>query len=543
MQLAQDVTNEALWDWIVNKDLYFSPQMFTMLGYVPFEFEPTFENYKNLLHPDDKEGILEKLQKFLSSEKDFIQLEFRIKKKDGAWRWIFQRVKKIGKDKKGDTVRLIGTNADITERKNVEIELFYKNEELTKAEEELRVINEELKYTNDELEKQNKELKETYQKLLESDRLKSTFLANISHEIRTPMNGILGFSGLLLNEDINLENKKRYQNILVQSGKQLLSIIDDIIDISKIETNQLDLDKSKCDMNKLIHDLFIFYERYLNDRHKFEIELLISTGLKDEQAIILTDPFRLRQVLSYIIDNSVKYTEKGCIKFGYVLKDENLIEFFVSDTGIGIPDDMIDAVFEPFRQVDEGHTRIYGGTGLGLPIARGIVKLLGGNIWIKSKRGESTETFFTIPYKTFPPKQIVIDNIQNIKKEYNWSDKAILVVEDDELNFEYIKAAISLANAGIIHTTNGEDAIEICKSMDIDLILMDIRLPKMNGFEATKKLRELGFNIPILAQTAYAMREDEKKCFEAGCDAYITKPLEIWLLLDKIQNLLLKDKK
>ena len=354
--------------------------------------------------------------------------------------------------------------------------------------------------------------------------LKSTFLANISHEIRTPMNGIVGFAELLSREDIDASTRNNYVSIMKKSSEQLICIIDDLIDFAKLEANQIRIIEEPVDMNKLLEELHVFYENLLKRKNLDSVTLLHEKTLEGEKARIISDENRIRQVISYLLDNAIKYTSEGYIKFGYHLKEEK-IEFFVQDTGIGIPADKHDHIFERFRQVDEGQTRRYGGTGLGLPISRGLVNLLGGSIWLTSEPEKGSTFFFTIPYRLEHSgkenKNQWIDEAQ----KYNWKDKLILVAEDDELNYEYIKVLLEPTEAKLIRAKDGSQAIKICSNLHFDLILMDIRLPILNGIQATRQLRDMGVLTPIIAQTAFAMDDDEQRCLSAGCNRYIAKPI------------------
>ena len=374
------------------------------------------------------------------------------------------------------------------------------------------------------------------EKALESDNLKSAFLANISHEIRTPMNGILGFVDLLKDESLSLETRNTYVNIITKSSKQLLQIIDDIIDISKIEANQVKIDINECLINNTIKDLLLFYQ---NDKaliEKSNLQLKYQITLDDEHAKIFTDESRLRQILMNLLDNAAKFTIEGEIVIGYKLIENKIIEFFVKDTGIGINLDQQHLVFERFRQADSSATRTYGGTGLGLSISEGLVKLLGGLIWFESEPGQGATFYFSIPYHPVN-KRIVLSDVDINLEDPKWDDKIILVVEDDEINFEYLKTVLEPSNAIILYASSGEDALRVFSSNnDIDLILMDIRLPGISGYEAMRMIKNQKSDIPIIAQTAFAMAEDYSKCLEQGFDDYIAKPINRRHLIKIIQK-------
>ncbi len=403
-------------------------------------------------------------------------------------------------DEKGEIKEIIHIATDITERKNAE-------QALIKAKE----------------------------KAEESDRLKSSFIANMSHEIRTPMNGILGFSDLLKDDGLTPASKKKYLDIIDVNGRQLVSIIDDIIDIAKIEANQLSIEYNDCKINDLIMQLFTDFKLKIASR---PIELIYNKGLNDFQSEVLIDDTRIRQILTNLINNALKFTREGHVKFGYELVGKSTIKFFVKDTGIGIAKKDQKYIFEQFRQVDCGNTRKFGGTGLGLTIAKKLIGLMGGEIWVESQKGKGSCFYFIIPYHPVPQDKNK-NPLKYHKKvnNYKWTNKTILVIEDDDTNFHYLNEILKRTKANIIHGETGEKAVELFeKHDDIDLVLMDLRLPKMNGYKATDKIRLIRDNVPVIAQTAYAMKEDKNKCLNYGFDDYISKPIDRATLLEKISN-------
>lgn len=378
--------------------------------------------------------------------------------------------------------------------------------------------------------KTERELITAKEKAEESDKLKSAFLTNMSHEIRTPMNSIIGFSSLFVKEDLNEKKRKIYASTIIKSGHQLLNLVNDILDISLIETGKLELNFEDIVVNDILLELYNTYSIQHNDKN---ISFYMYKGLKDAESTILTDSTRLVQVLSNLLNNAFKFTPKGHIKFGYTLKDKNL-QFFVEDTGIGISAELHHKIFEQFRQAELGLTRQYGGTGLGLAISKNLVNLLGGDIWIKSQKKKGSTFYFTIPYKKSKTqiKKIESPSLNKENKEY-----IILVVEDEASNFLFLDEILAHKNISLIHAKDGLEAVEICKSNKrIDLVLMDIKMPKMNGYEATGIIKKENPSLPILAQTAYAMKEDEVKALEAGCDGYISKPIEEEKLLILIEK-------
>lgn len=369
----------------------------------------------------------------------------------------------------------------------------------------------------------------------QSDILKSNFLSNMSHEIRTPMNGIMGFAQLLKDET-DKERRDRYIDIIYHNGLLLVNLIDDIIDVTKIDTDKLTINKTKCNIDDLMFDLYTFFNEIKFKQEKEHINIRLLNLNDDESTIVYTDGQRLRQVLSNLIGNAVKFTEKGHVDFGYIVKsEEQLINFFVRDTGIGIPDEQRDVVFDRFRQVQEGSNRKYGGTGIGLYLCKAIVEMLGGQIWFDSTVGEGSTFYFSIPYNEIT---FTIDNTthQADYRSFDWHDKTILVAEDVETNFKYIKTVLTDTRAKILWARNGKEAVTIMhqNNPSIDLILMDIQMPLMDGYEATRQIRKLPSEVPIIAQTAYAFYNDCSKCRAVGCNDYIAKPIDADLLKQKI---------
>ncbi|MBN1182137.1 MAG: PAS domain S-box protein [Bacteroidales bacterium] len=386
--------------------------------------------------------------------------------------------------------------------------------------------------------KYEKELKKAKEKAEESDRLKSAFLANMSHEIRTPMNGIIGFSDLLIRPDLPREKYALYADTLRSSCYQLLSIVNDILDISRIETGQIMLRKEEISVNKILNDLYKIYKPSAEDAG---LDIYVECGLSDDEGILYTDMVRLRQVLVNLIGNALKYTNKGYIKFGYV-KENNVLKFYVEDTGIGIDKDMHYIVFERFRQADVGLAKKFSGTGLGLSISKGFVELLGGEIGVESVPEKGSNFFFTLPYSPLKSKKAI-----KTKPEPHVEIKAnksimILVAEDEEINFLLMKEVINsnLKDAIVMHARDGIEAIKMVDDYpNIDIVFMDIKMPNMNGYEATGLIKKLRPNLPVIAITAYAMPEDEKLSKDAGCDEYIAKPISAEKLFEIVNRLLI----
>ena len=384
--------------------------------------------------------------------------------------------------------------------------------------------------------KSEKELKEAKEKAEESDRLKTAFLASMSHEIRTPMNHILGGLDLLLDPDITREEKEEFQTIIKNSSSQLLKLIDDIIDVSQLDSGQLEIKKEAFPIQHFLNEI---REEAENLRNESKVDFQINTSAHQQEFDnIHTDKTRLKQVLISLISNAFKFTKEGTIELGYSKKSEGLLQFYVSDTGIGIPEKSKNVIFEQFRQVDYEHTREYEGAGLGLTIAKGLVTLLGGDIWVESKEGEGSTFYFTI--NTSKPKSAPKASEPAVKRDvsktYNWEGKNILIVEDEEMNYQYLKTVLKKTKAGILWAEDGVEGVNKAKENDVHVILMDIQLPEMNGYEATRQILKDNPDIPIIAQTAHALKEEKSKCFEAGAVDYMAKPLNRKKLLELIDK-------
>jgi len=366
----------------------------------------------------------------------------------------------------------------------------------------------------------------------ESDKLKSSFLANMSHEIRTPMNGIIGFAEMLSNEELTAEKRSHYTKIIRDSCNQLLVIINDILDISILETGNLKLNITEVHLNSFIMELFSDFRSKSNNK---KINLHTYKDLKDSNCLLKTDKNRLHQILNNLMSNAYKFTLMGHIKFGYKLVNDELL-FFVEDSGIGISPDHLDKIFEPFRQEETGSTRQYGGTGLGLSISKKLVEILGGKIWVESEKGKGSTFYFTIPNKPVFHQQI--QRISNTEKKNKFT---VLVAEDEEINYLYIEEALSGMDLNIMHAKNGMEAVEFCKEHpEIKLVLMDIKMPLMNGYKTTEMIKEFCPNLPIVAQTAFAMQEDKEKILRSGFDGYLAKPLKIKEIIEIVQKYLIQ---
>jgi signal transduction histidine kinase/CheY-like chemotaxis protein len=371
----------------------------------------------------------------------------------------------------------------------------------------------------------------------ESDKLKTAFLANMSHEIRTPMNGILGFAEMLNDDQLGEGNRKKYVEIINNNGKMLMNLIDDIIDFAKIEAGQIKFLQQEFSLNALLTQVHSSFLSESLKKEKTDVKLRLRKAYANEDSYIQTDPNRLRQVLTNLVGNSFKFTKQGFIEFGYKPPENKLIEFYVKDTGIGIPKDKINQIFERFVQADYSRSRKYSGSGLGLAISKGFVELMGGKMWAESVENEGSTFYFTIPYVPVGKKPQEEIEQKKPKSDYNWQNKVFLIAEDDTFSYKLLEGFLKKTNATILHAEDGTRAVEICRSNNnVDLILMDVQMPEMNGLEATKIIKEFRKELPIIAQTANAIAEERQRCFEAGFDDFVTKPINISELFIKIDQ-------
>lgn len=468
-----------------------SPAVKRILGYSQEQFLsiPIID----LIHPDDWKKTEKEISKQIDG-KEIPAFENRYLCADGTYKWMDW--KGTPADENG-IVTAIGS--DISDRKKYEEELLLAK---NKAE--------------------------------ESDRLKSAFLANMSHEIRTPMNGILGFISLLNNPNLSSEKVHEYSKIIYKSSNRLLNTINDIIDISKIESGQVNIHKKSFNVNEIMNELYEFSKQEAEEKG---LELIYIEKPNEESTVISTDEHKVVGILSNLVKNAIKYTIRGNIKFGFNVVDGN-IEFFVQDTGIGIPQDRIDAIFNRFEQADISDQEAFEGSGLGLAISKAYVDMLNGNISVESNPDVGSLFKFTIPVdwemENMNEKSFldIDEKIENKDDNIN-----ILIAEDDDISIQLLKIYLGDIVDEILFAKTGKEAVKVAKdNPQLDLILMDLKMPEMDGYKATKLIREFNKHIIIIAQTAHALAHDREIVISNGFNEYISKPIdkdELFELLKK----------
>jgi len=519
---AQKLAHFGVYNWDADIDcVTWTEELYQIAGLDPKFPAPTFAEHSAIYTPRSWHLLNKAVGKALKTG-EIYELELELIRPDGTIR----NVNAYGGtkiDSKGQIIGLYGTVQDITERIQAKLALIQ--------------ANKDLELQNKEKEKRAAELSIAKEHAEESDRLKTAFLQNMSHEIRTPMNGILGFAGLLKKPNLTGDKQQEYIDIIENSGARMLNIINDIIDISKIETEHIDLYLQETNVNYLIRNMHAFFQA---EAEKTRLNLTYKTGLSDDQCIIETDETKLTQVLSNLLKNAFKFTKSGTIDFGYYRKDQ-LLEFYVKDTGIGIEPEMQNIIFERFRQVNMSATRDYEGAGLGLSISKAFVEKFGGKIWVKSELGKGSTFLFNIPCNTKIFK--LAETSSEIRIGHKLNNVNILIAENDFVCMKLLKEMLESENVNLFFANNGKEALEILETApEIQIVLMDLKMPVMNGFEATQLIKKINPGLPVIAQSAYAFSYDQEKAKKAGCDEVICKPINRELLLSMISKQLEKSK-
>ena len=523
-RITIEQTGQLVYDLdLPSSQIIWSGAVEQLTGYSPIEVKDiNLSSWVNMLHPEDQVISLALLNEAVAKLEHF-NAEYRIKTKSGDYKFVEDNGIVLP-DENGKPIRMLGSMKDISDRKKAEYTLKLKSNEIETQNEEYQQLNEELLQTNEFLIQAKRRAEE-------SDRLKTAFLTNISHEIRTPMNGILGFAELLKMPGLSDQKNEEFVNLIEQSGLRMLNIINDIVDIAKIESGQIQFHYQQTQVNDLMMQLHAFFSP---EAQKKGINLTYETGLPNNMSIIDIDQTKLHQVLTNLLKNSLKFTNSGSIHFGYFLSGK-MLEFFVKDTGIGIYPEQKEAIFERFIQGSMSLTRNYEGAGLGLSISKSYVEKFGGKIWFESEVGKGTDFFFNLPYNFVSETLMEIQSEKGVQNELQ--NINILIVEDDQNSMIYLKEILNYKKNNLFFAENGQIAIDIIKKIsDIHIVLMDLKMPIMDGFEATRQIKQLKPEIIIIAQTAFAASDDRKKAIEVGCDDYISKPIKRDILLSMIEK-------
>jgi signal transduction histidine kinase len=468
--------------------------------------EITWDIFRNTILPDDR-IIFEKMVGDILVSGKAAELELKISRSEGdgrEFRLISMEISVLSAAvSSGEEGRIIGSVKDISRQDKLKRDLIRSRD---KAE--------------------------------DAGKLKNTLLANISHEIRTPMNSIIGFSELLNIGNLHYDKRHEYVKTIKNQGIYILKMIDDLIELTRMETGRITIRKSPCNIDLLLHELVTIFNQYKKKQNKDFLDIRINLP-PQPGLVIFTDSGRLQQLMTNLIHNSVKFTEKGWIEIGYKPVGDQKIEFYVKDTGIGLSKELQKNIFSPFAD-DEAPGVKPERPGLGLTISKNLIKLMGGKIWVESEPGQGSTFYFTIPHEEVPESYHMMAAEEETEiPSYTWKDKVILVVEDDEVNFRFLEVLLQDTGVQILHATNGVQAVELCKTITkIDLVLMDLKMPEMDGIEATREIRKFNRKVPIIAQTAFVLDSELQTCIEAGCNDHITKPIDIKEFLEKVDKYL-----
>ncbi len=658
MRLAMDSVHDAFWDWnLASGEAYFSPRLLEILGYADGDIDMTLERWREHMHPDDRAETRLQLQAHLQGETARYQGEFRVRSRDGQWRWIRSRGKVVERDAQGQPRRMVGTHTDVTQQRQAEEEVLHQLrfiEELVEiipnpiyfkdalgryigcnracenlfglrredflgrtarevlgpegAEEEgqdqlllatggVQTFETQMRASSGDSRElihsrtlftgaqghvggilgvvtditQHKQvevaLREATTAAEAASRAKSEFLANMSHEIRTPLNGIMGLVDLTLDSSLD-ETQRRYLTLVKSSSTSLLNILNDILDLSRIEAGRLSVEQLGFDLRSLLHEALA----PLEPRAREKGLTLQCTVAPDVPAQLVSDPLRLRQIVVNLVGNAIKFTRQGRVDLSAWPEGRGsaaVLHLCVADTGVGIAPDKLDRIFESFTQADNSTTREYGGTGLGLTISRRLAQALGGQLWAQSQVGIGSRFHLTLPLlplggapdtsggvASFTEAAAGTTNVSRDKARSRFESTAylglaglepeseseegddpeegaglhVLLVDDHAVNRFIASRMIRRAGHRVSGAVTAEEALQQCESSEFDLIFLDLQIPGMSGIELTHRIRALqaqyGWRCPVVALTAHAMPMDRVRCMDAGMDDYLTKPVD-----------------
>lgn len=493
---ALEAGNMAWWEVeLPSGSVRFNENKTRMIGRNREDFTH-YSHFMAIVHPDDYNKTMEAFRDHLAGKRDMYEAQYRMQNINGEYQW-FQDVGRIV-SKVDNKVFLAGIVVEITNKKNIELQLL---EAIKRAE--------------------------------TANIYKNQFLANMSHEIRTPMNGIVGFASLLRDDNLDAHTRDSYISIIENSSNQLLSLLNDIIDLSKIEAGELSIQLTTCRLSSLFIEIETFFTELKRRKGKDHLKITANIPNNLTDMIIKTDPVRLQQVIVNLVGNSMKFTETGGVDFGFTAENES-VTLYVQDTGIGMPQDKLELIFERFQRLEHKDRAKYDGTGLGLAITRGIVHLLGGDIIVESQLDKGTCFKITLPGVIVNPYDISKERREKPNLNVNKQSITLLVAEDEMVNTLYLTEIFRKMDVNVLWAENGEEAVNLYKNNNIDIVLMDIRMPKMDGYEAARKILEIDPKARIIAQTAYAMSGDRENFLAMGFKDYISKPIKKDALIEKI---------
>ncbi|MBC8005028.1 MAG: response regulator [Verrucomicrobia bacterium] len=494
LNYAQEIGNMGSWHHHLPTNKYkHSRNLARILGIEPEDEENGFQIFLNHIHPDDRQ-LIDLHVKEIADTQNEVSYELRYILDNGDIIWLQNNIRPTFND--GKLTDLHGVMIDITEKKKNELDLI-------KAKEKAEA----------------------------SDKLKTSFINNISHEIRTPLNGILGFTEVLTDPNLPTEEKNTYLAMLYNSSDRLINTVTNFLDISLLTSGNQLVYKKEIELKSLMEQTI---EKFKGSCLTKKLTLSLEIPEDEQEIRIITDKDILEKILYQLIDNAIKFTSEGSITLGYKTNDDEML-FFVRDTGIGIQPESQKQIFESFMQENTANTRGYEGSGLGLPIAKGFVELLGGRIWLDSEKGIGTTFYFFIPLE----QKIGSGKAKSPEdtSTHTRHKQTVLVAEDDETNFFYINILLKNASINILHAWNGIEAVELCRDhSEVELVLMDLKMPEMDGFEATMHIKAFRPDLPVIAVSAYMSSEDKHRAIIAGCDEFITKPIRKELLLKKVEE-------
>ena len=553
LQFVLEGSRLGFWDWnIVTGDVKRNAYWAEMLGYTPDEVDDASAGgWLSLIHPDDRQRAWQSVEDNIAGRTTVHEVEYRMRTRDGGYRWILDRAQVVSRDAQGRALRMSGTHEDVTARKQMEDSLREarhtleqrveeRTAELTHAMQVLQAEMEQRRQTEEEL-RQAKEAAES------ASRAKSEFLANMSHELRTPLTAILGY-GELLELDPPPDERQSYLAVIQRNGQALLQLITDVLDLSKVEAGKLTIERRACDPRSVVAEVLNLVQLRAEEKH-----LSLAAEYREPlPATLVTDPVRLRQILVNLVGNAVKFTEVGRVQVGVSLAPgpPPQICFAVQDTGIGIAPDTVERMFLPFTQADASNTRRYGGSGLGLTISRRLADLIGGRLTATSRLGQGSTFTLTLPLEMpdhaapcgaagTPGIELARDLVPGGGRLHG----RILLAEDVADTREFLRLTLASVGLEVDAVDNGlvayrQALASAAEARPYDLILMDVQMPELNGLDATKQLRQLDWARPIVALTAHAMTGDRERCLAAGCDGYLTKPVTQRDLLETLARFL-----